>query len=515
MIRQLTKFFFIASATCMLSACATQTYLKASHDIDQTHQTIQTKLAQANTPVTPVKVRPGYYVDTTPVSLKKKPSYLSQRISLRANRMPFSLLANRLMQNTNVTVAFDSTVNLQQPISLNYTGTVEGALKAIADKTNYRYVVKGNELDWSAFETRTFNISFMPGASTYLVGRSQGDHEDASNGDIGNTVGGFNDNQYSNLQGHLSVWNDLRRTLNELKSKAGRVIVSESTTMATVSDHPANIRAMAKYIAQLNKNLSQEVGIKVRVLDVKLDDQYNSGINWNLVISTLNTKFKLLGNLANAANPETSSIIANNASSALASFQIGPDANNAIIQALSEQGKVRVVTQPQVVTMNNQIASIRITQNTGYIQSVNSSYTDNYVTTSITPGVVTDGFTLYALPKIQGNKVFMQLSSTMSNLLALQKESTQPPNSSGSTSTGSTHQQQYNAIELPTISKKAFNQRSVIQSGNTLVIAGYKQMRDQAKTNSILGVEPLGGKGAKRETVETLVLITPIIMRGK
>ncbi len=161
--------------------------------------------------------------------------------------------------------------------------------------------------------------------------------------------------------------------------------------------------------------------------------------------------------------------------------------------------------------MNDQIASIRITQDTGYIQSVSSSMTDNYVSTSITPGTVTDGFTLYVLPRIQGNRVFMQISSRIANLVALMKESTEPTNiENGSQSV--TGNQQYNAIEVPTVATKEFNQRSVVTTGSTLIIAGYKRLRDETTNAKYFGIAPLGGEGAKSANVETLVLITPVIL---
>jgi len=428
-------------------------------------------------------------------------------VSLQAENMPFSMLMNRLLAGSNVSATFDNSVNANQVVSLQYVGTVQGALNRLAAKLNYYYSPNNSQVNWSAFETRTFNISFMPGSSNYLVGRSHGGIE--SNGhSVGTTVGGLNDQQYSSLEGQLSVWNDLRNTLNELKSKKGKFFVSESTTSVTVHDRPRNVAAMARYISILNESLSKEVGIKVEVLEIQLDKQYNSGINWNAVANTLNTTLKLTASLASATNPIASNIIRNSGTSPLASFQIGAGNEATMIEALSRQGKLRVVTRPQIVTLNNQIASIRITQNTGYIESVNSSFTNDYVTTSITPGTVIDGFTLYILPKIQGNRVYMQISSVISNLLNLQKESTEP------TSGGSTKgNQQYNAIEVPTISQRAFNQRSLVTSGTTLVIAGFKQLRDQASGASLFGVGALGGKGAETKNIETLVLITPTILR--
>ena len=160
--------------------------------------------------------------------------------------------------------------------------------------------------------------------------------------------------------------------------------------------------------------------------------------------------------------------------------------------------------------MNDQIASIRITQDTGYIQSITSSQFEQYQTTTITPGTVTDGFTLYLLPKIQGDNVYMQISSRIANLLSLQKVSNEPTN----VDSHSKNNSQFSAIEVPTIASKEFNQRSVVHTGSTLIIAGYKRLRDQTSKAKMFGLTALGGEGAQSSNVETLVLITPTILKS-
>lgn len=504
--------FFLTLGLISLTACSSSTFNQSNNGVDQTQSQISSKESSLEKTAPTVVFNKGYYVDPNPVSLQNQPSWLSRTISVRAENLPFNLLMNRLLSGSNVTVSYDNSVDSSRPISFNYNGTVKGALDALQAQTHYAYDISSQLINWSAFQTKTFNISFMPGSSDYSVGRTEGGSPEGAlnNGGIA-ASGGMNDQQYSQLSGNLSVWQDLRRSLDAMASHDGRIVVSESTTSVTVSDHPENVKRMAEYIAQLNDNLSQEVEIRVQVLDIQLDKDYNLGINWNVVANVLKSQISLMGNMASGTNLIASNIISNNTNSPLGGIQIGKDNSNALINALNEQGKLRVVTRPTVVTMNNQIASIRITQDTGYIQSVQSSYTENYVTTSITPGTVTDGLTLYVLPKIQGGNVYMQISSTISNLQSLEKESTAP--TGASVNTTGTQGQAYTAIEVPTISKKSFNQRSVVSSGSTLIIAGFKRLKDQTDEARYFGSDVLGGKGAKSQNIETLVLITPVIMK--
>lgn len=525
--RAFTLTALIAS-TLVLCGCYTKFYQQNDAKINHTQAQMNNSkmLAEQTQPV--VVTKSGFYVDTQPISLSDQPLWTRKVITLRASRLPFNLLMNRLLRSCPVVTSYDNTVQPTRLVSMNYSGTIEGALETLAAQTDYGFITGSHDIRWSAFETRTFNISFMPGSSNYLVGQQQNStgQNTSSPGYSGTPIGQINDQQYSNLEGQLSLWQDLSRTLNQLKSEKGHIVVSESTTSVTVHDRPSNVRAMAQYIAQLNNNLSQQVAIKVQVLEVQLNKEFNYGIDWNAVINGLGTRFNLTGDTAAAANI-TQNLVLSGTSSSAPTLRIGkPNGSQTLISLLSQQGKVRVVTEPEIVTMNNQIASIRITQNIGYVESISSSQSQNFLTTSVTPGSVTDGFTLYILPKIEDDQVYLQITSTIANLEKLEKVSTAPTNSSNNASSNSQNnndnpntnvitQQQYQAIQVPTVSQKAFNQRSTIISGSTLIIAGYKRLQDAVSKTDYFGVPPpVGGEGATSDSIETLVLITPIILHS-
>lgn len=507
------RFISLCITTALLTACAHTQFKTSNANVHSTQREMNHDLAQYDSTPPPVVEHHGYYVSTKPYSLKKQPKWLRKEISLQAKNLPFSLLMSRLLADSGVTSSYDTSVTPQRLISIDYNGDVAGALKELAALTRYHFTLSNYDVAWSAFVTKTFDVSFMPGASDYMVGQSKQNLSDNHSGTENNQINHLNDLQYSNLSGRLSVWDDLTNTLNELKSKEGKVIVSESTTSVTVNDHPSNVRAMGRYIAKMNRSLSQEVGIRVQVLEVQLNKDFNLGINWNLVQKVLKTNIALTGNLSTATNLVATNLVSQANNTGLAGFQIGKsgdDNSNVLLNALSQQGRVRVVTKPQVVTMNDQIASIRITQDTGYIQSITSSQFEQYQTTTITPGTVTDGFTLYLLPKIQGDNVYMQISSRIANLLSLQKVSNEPTN----VDSHSKNNSQFSAIEVPTIASKEFNQRSVVHTGSTLIIAGYKRLRDQTSKAKMFGLTALGGEGAQSSNVETLVLITPTILKS-
>ncbi len=508
------RIVFFAVFALFVTACTHTPYTKSKANVSVTQHEIQQDLAHYNTTPAPVIIHKGYYVDTTPYKLEDQPAWMHKPLTLQAKELPLGILINRIIEGSDLTVSYDDSVSPQHAVTIDYNGDVAGALERIAALTHYNYSVSKYDIAWSSFITKTFDISFMPGSSTYLVGQSENRLQDTNMNQNGQ-INRLNDTQYSNLSGRLSVWDDLKQTLDGLKSPDGKVIVSESTTSVTVHDHPSNVDVITNYITQLNHSLSQEVGIRVQVVEVDLNNDYNLGIDWNLVKNVLKTQVALTGDMGAASNLVASNLGNQSSNLGTSGFQIGKsgdDSSRLLLNALSQEGKVRVVTKPQVVTMNDQIASIRITQDTGYIQSIASSQFEQYQTTTITPGTVTDGFTLYLLPKIQDDKVYLQVSSRIASLLALEKVSNAPNEASGSNSKESNNQ--FSAIEVPTIAAKEFNQRSVVTSGSTLIIAGYKRLRDQTSETKMFGLAALGGQGAKSNEVETLILITPTILKS-
>ena len=170
----------ICIALMLLSGCINKPYKQANQAIGNTQQQIQQAQVKDSYQEPPVKIESGYYVDPKPMSLHHGPAWLNRPISLEAQHMPLDMMMDHILRRTNVTVTYDRSVKQNYLVSLHYTGTVEGALDSLAAKSHYYYTLNDKEIDWSAFETKTFNISFMPGNVNYLVGQSQGGETNAN-----------------------------------------------------------------------------------------------------------------------------------------------------------------------------------------------------------------------------------------------------------------------------------------------------------------------------------------------
>jgi len=484
-------------------------------------------------PVTSNKEDP--YVDTRPVSLTREPDWYTAPVTLNASGLPFSFYVTQLLGNTPVKVSMDPGVNTARAVNLRYSGTVKGAMEELAAKSGYYYDydLDKNTITWSALQTKTFDISFIPGVSKYSVGNAANSAgsiaSSSSSGSSGSTTSTTSSGiditatgEYSNLgNDNLSVWDDMKQTITTLLSPKGKLSVSQATTTITVRDHPSNVSDIGRYLDQMNKILSKQVHFDVQILDVQLNKQFQYGIDWTNVAYNIGSGGGSINFTANLAT-EASGGILSAATPAAANYVGGTKSKwattSVFIKALEQQGKVAIVNQPSLTTLNDQMAQISILTQQTYLASQTTTLTagasganSGFSQQALTPGIINTGLQLYLLPKIQDDKIYLQISSTLSQLLSLSTVTqTGQEYTNGSDIPVTTTA----AIQVPQMGQKNFNQRSVLRNGQTLVLAGFKNLQDYNQKNSVAGLTALGGLAASSNNEELVVLITPTILNG-
>ncbi|OGT36833.1 MAG: hypothetical protein A3F11_08605 [Gammaproteobacteria bacterium RIFCSPHIGHO2_12_FULL_37_14] len=525
---------WFCTVALVLAGCQSQIYNQTEGNIADVKIKAEEAIRKQDVsvkPKSPLVVKPGLYVDTTPISLERQPSWLRAHILIRGDQLPFSYYSRTVASgaNNNVLTKYQTGLNQTVNISMNYSGTIKGALDLLASKTGFVYSVRKNSIYWQAFITKTFDIAFMPGGTDYLMGKTSGSSTAGAGSTSSSTTGSVSnyvssdssDSEYSNLKGTLSVWKDLDLTIKQILSPEGKVMVSESTTSVTVRDRPSNVELVGRYIYNLNNNLSKQVLVKIQILSVNLENDYNFGINWQMVANAFhNSPFVVNANygtpVAITAVPEQLTLPLGQTSIPSNAPQFGTMVNPSranqipswtiLLNALNQQGKTSVVTEPRVICLNNQVSVIRITKSEGYVASIQNTSTgaggtttaaQNTVTSQVTPGMVITGLTLYVLPKLLKDNIYLQVNADLST-------------NDGFKEFGQSGSQ----VQLPNISAKSFNQRSLIRSGDTMILSGFRQVSNQTGATQFLSSQALGGKASIEGSIETVILITPIILHG-
>lgn len=390
-------------------------------------------------------------------------------------------------------------------VPIVYDGSVAGFLDLMASRYGVFWEWDGKGVHFFKTKTRTFRLAALPG-DTSLAARV-GSQSNTATGVVGGTSGSSSTstntsggNSSSEMRAGvefsgLSVWKGIEESLKAMTSPEGRMVVTPATGTITVDDTPVVLEHVAAFIEQQNAALSRQVAINVTVLSVELTDSHQYGINWDVVYRNVNRGLGL--SLRTAAEVATG---ASSFGMQIISPTSGWNGTEAMVDALSKQGRVSQVTSASLLTINNQPAPIQVGRQTAYLASSTTTIGIGGAgnTTTLQPGQVTTGFSMNTLPHILDDKrLMLQFSGDISSLLGIDQVV------SGDAS-----------IQTPEIDTRNFLQRTILNSGETLVVTGFEQFALDGRTAGVGKATnvALGGsvKTNNNRTV-LVVLIQPIV----
>jgi type IVB pilus formation R64 PilN family outer membrane protein len=295
------------------------------------------------------------------------------------------------------------------------------------------------------------------------------------------------------------VWKAIEDGIKTMLTPYGRVVVTPATGTITVDDTPPSLDRIGRYVHEQNAALTRQVVMNVRVLSVELSDSDSYGVNWDAIYKNIG---RGLGVALNSVSglPGGSSTLSFNVINTSSMW----DGTQAILEALSKQGRVSQITSASIVTINNQPAPIQVGRQRSYLASSTTTLGTGGSgnTTTLVPGVVTTGFSMSVLPHILDNgRMMLQYAGDVSSLLNIDTVS-----SNGS------------SIQTPEIDTRNFLQRVMMKNGETLVLTGFEQFETSGNKQGIGSPEnlALGGsaRSSKNKTV-LVVLIQPVMMAGE
>ncbi|MFJ5299235.1 PilN family type IVB pilus formation outer membrane protein [Pseudomonas sp. NPDC088368] len=378
----------------------------------------------------------------------------------------------------------------EHAIRVNYFDTKVFDVYAFGDKQTIESTVRSG-----------MNTSSGTGSGT--SGSSGGDSSNSSSGSSGSGSGvsgqsGSNQSTKSVLES--SIMADIEKSVRAMLSVSppGRMFLSPSTGTITVTDRPEVLARIDDYVNSTNHAITQQVLFNVTVLEVTLSDRDDLALNWSAVYKSLSNKWGL--SLSNSVAGISSSAISGSvgivdtANSAFAG-------SKAIIQALSEQGRVSNVRTPSVTTLNLQPAPIQIGNVQGYIAATTTTNTAQVgSSTSQTPATITSGFNMTLLPRVMNeNEMLVKIDINMSS---------KPDIKTFESKDGS-------SAQVPQYDAKSLSPKVKLRSGQTLILSGFDEMSENTLKQGVGDAGFMGLGGAKTRDTEhsvLVVLITPILL---
>jgi len=272
------------------------------------------------------------------------------------------------------------------------------------------------------------------------------------------------------------------------------VVGDEQSNKVLVSASPRYIDTVRKIIGELDATPPQ-VMIQVLLAEVTLDDTMEWGLDFNIGLDVASSRFGgdgyVLNSLAAGAGVATALGVPN-LSVASTDFEL-------LIRALEVQGKLEVLSRPQVTVNNNEPALIQVGENVSIVTGSNQ-FTDRVsavterrdvgIIMNVTPSISPDGF------------VRMEISPEISQV---SQRTTQIDEN----------------FESPIITQRRVQTTVTVRDGQTVVIGGLIQTQGEQRIWKVplLGDIPLVGSlftSTKTNNVKTelLVLLRPVVIPG-
>ena len=242
-------------------------------------------------------------------------------------------------------------------------------------------------------------------------------------------------------------------------------------------------RQVESYMQDLRRATSSQVLVEAKVLEVRLNDDYLSGINWQTVAG-------FLGDIDIDLNLPTPDMNPTNGSNM---FSVGFGGNDitALVEQLSRFGTVRALASPRLMVINNQPAVLSVAKNTVYFELDVTQTPATAVgvppTTTIDTEIKTvpEGVLINVLPSIDldRNQISMQVRPTVTRIDSFKEDPGIAFLGAGITSS------------IPELNVQEIDSVVKLRSGQAMVMGGLLEDRTASEQNGVpvLSETPLFG----------------------
>jgi type II secretory pathway component GspD/PulD (secretin) len=299
----------------------------------------------------------------------------------------------------------------------------------------------------------------------------------------------------------------VKTSIANMSSDFGNIEPDAKGNSLIICDTPENVEKIITQIRKIDRK-PEQVMIEVVILDVKLNNETEIGINWDMLTNdyrdaAYRQNLTFSGRLSATAQTTTNiqTATAYNTIGKAGDFWLTMGDIRTVIHALQEKNNVEIIASPRVMVVSGQTASIQAVEEIPYQESSNTSEGGSLTST-----------------KFKNVGVMLKIGATLTDdqyiLLNVETEQNVQTGSTVVTSTG--------ADGVPIVDTRKAQSSLLLEDNQTLVIGGLRRKDTQKQTNQIpfLGDIPVVGLAFKAtDTIENsselVVLLSPRIYRGE
>ncbi len=293
----------------------------------------------------------------------------------------------------------------------------------------------------------------------------------------------------------------------DIKTKR-QLIVNELAGIVQVTDYSDNIEKIASFLADIEPAIKRQVMIQAHIIEVSLNDGFSLGLNWRVIadkatnLSITQALMPVTALTGTAANPVPVPLNQN-------AFNIagGNGDFSLLLDAMKDQGQIKILSSPKISALNNQKAVIKLTtQEVSWDFKTKDTSSGN--TTNTNSGyeskIIEVGIFLDVTPQIsEDGTITMQVHPSISEVKSV---SVSPDSKS----------------TMPIIDTREIDTTAIAKSGDTIVIAGLivDKLRESKRSIPLLGDIPYAGalfssSSTIRSKTELVIMLTPYFLNEK
>ncbi len=471
-----------------------------------------------------------------------------QPFDIRVNRVNAKQFFMELVDGTDMNMVLHPGISGRITLDLKNV-VVSDVMNVTRDVFGYDFSLTGNtyQVFPNILRTKIFKINYLSvnrtGDSKMRV--NSGQVTESSTSSAGSSGSSRSSSGSSTTRESVSgssvstlyqsdFWTELEVSLKSiLSNKDNRsVVVNAQSGIVVVRALSSELRVIEQFLKETQVNVQRQVILETKILEVELNDSYQTGINWAALHQTASDKVlfgvtgggsvfdngtSIIGGNIGNLDPSALNQINGTASSAFGGvFSLALNLGSgfaAFIELLQSQGDVQVLSSPRISTINNQKAVIKVGVDEFFITDL-SSNTSASTTTNNTQNNVEftpffSGVALDVIPQISDDGVIiLHIHPTVSNV----NDKIKSIDISGTT-----------ALNIPLAISTIRESDSIIRArdGQVVVIGGLMQNTTINKEASVplLGDLPLVGalfrhtqKVTKKS--ELVILVKPIIVKS-
>jgi MSHA type pilus biogenesis protein MshL len=467
-------------------------------------------------------------------------------------------------KESNLNIVIDPELSGKVTIDLKKV-TLEEVLDSILTPLGWTYRTEGKfiKIIKPQLETRFFTLNYIAtkrGGKREVYASTGGGTQTALTTQQGGTytgqtnTGGGARTGYSDLISvdELDLWDEIQKgleaivfgsaegkktaseqekmTYTKVDEKGKKLIINKSTGIICVTDYPANLNKVASFLEAIEGSSQRQVTIQAKILEVILNDEHREGINWKVIENLprfVNLGWGLTDKAGTTGFPGSSTGYISGETTGTGTtvastiptpntftikpfggvFLIGAGGTEVllsdIMEAISQQGEVKVLSNPTISTLNNQKAIIRVgDQDVFFITgAVSTQYT---VTQYIQPMTIDIGIILDVTPQIaEDGTIIMNIHPSITEKTG---EKTAPDGRS----------------TFPLLSVRETDTTVRVRDGQTVIIAGLMQEKTEKTYTGVPGLQSLpllGGlfryRTETKKNSELVIMITPTLQIGR